>query len=697
MQKAISRSPRSSPRRGKAGVRGVSEAGVSLRTMASAVLLLLGMAADTPGGAPGRPPPTVGCYYFPGHFSAARWSPMKAFGRPKPLLGYYRDALPEVLEWQNEWAAESGVRFWIFDWYYDLHSGRVSGHNAALDKGFLNARNRDRLAFCVMWCNEGRGALPPYTDAQLVRMAGTLGKRYFAQPNYFRIGGRPVVFISRPYRFIDGPGKHFRDLQDRLAQAAGLEPGRRIFWVANAPERLAECAETGFDAVSAYNYAGANLPANQLRGTYRAMTDGYEAIWKRIAKTSPLPYIPPVSPGWDSRPWYGPKAMVRTGATPTGFDDMCRRVLPYVNPELNLVVVECWNEFGEGSYIEPTEHWRFGWLDVLRKIFAPGSPAPNHRVPDATARKRLDWPFVPNLPARELRTGPGNRLVDPGMESLSDWLTYDGNTARFVRDQPHDGESCVQVPGGSGVKPRWTAAVGPGESVTLSVFVRCAPGAVGSVHGALFDRNGHFLGKYFEVGKTQTSTWTRISRTFRNTRSDVRGINLEVTARGGPVFADSAAIQPVPGTTPRVRPLWHDTDASPSGWIGFEKEPAVREQDDTGRPCLLLRAGHGIKTRRLFHRTGDTPILLRFGIRCRQEATVEVWLSLFDRNGKFTGKYTGSMRYSWPTWREIRNEVALPEHAQAFRVEFLARGGDVMLRGVQVDSQVPAQRVRHTQ
>ena len=46
-----------------------------------------------------RPLPTevkVGCYYFPGHFHAARWSPMVAHGGPTPLLGRYRDGAPGV-------------------------------------------------------------------------------------------------------------------------------------------------------------------------------------------------------------------------------------------------------------------------------------------------------------------------------------------------------------------------------------------------------------------------------------------------------------------------------------------------------------------------------------------------------------------------------------------------------------------------
>ena len=32
----------------------------------------------------------------------------------------------------------------------------------------------------------------------------------------------------------------------------------------------------------------------------------------------------------------------------------------------------CWNEFGEGSYVEPTKRDGFAYLERIRKIFAGG-------------------------------------------------------------------------------------------------------------------------------------------------------------------------------------------------------------------------------------------------------------------------------------------------------------------------------------
>jgi hypothetical protein len=35
-----------------------------------------------------------------------------------------------------------------------------------------------------------------------------------------------------------------------------------------------------------------------------------------------------------------------------------------------ILMIEAWNEFGEGSYIEPTKKWGFGYLEAIKKAFA---------------------------------------------------------------------------------------------------------------------------------------------------------------------------------------------------------------------------------------------------------------------------------------------------------------------------------------
>jgi hypothetical protein len=40
-----------------------------------------------------------------------------------------------------------------------------------------------------------------------------------------------------------------------------------------------------------------------------------------------------------------------------------------------MILVEAWNEWGEGSYIEPHQQFGFGYLDAIREVFTDAPKA----------------------------------------------------------------------------------------------------------------------------------------------------------------------------------------------------------------------------------------------------------------------------------------------------------------------------------
>ena len=44
---------------------------------------------------------------------------LDAFPERTPLLGYYREGDPSVMDWQIKWVVEHGISFFAFDWYWD--------------------------------------------------------------------------------------------------------------------------------------------------------------------------------------------------------------------------------------------------------------------------------------------------------------------------------------------------------------------------------------------------------------------------------------------------------------------------------------------------------------------------------------------------------------------------------------------------
>jgi hypothetical protein len=249
---------------------------------------------------------------------------LDAFPERTPLLGYYREGDPSVMDWQIKWAVEHGISFFAFDWYWD-RGRRQLEH--ALHDGYFRARFRSYMKFCLLWANHN----PPgsSSEADLLAMTDYWIANYFRQPDYLTIDGKPVVIVFTPRDLrrdmgTDAVRTAFARMRER-ARAAGL-PGIYIMGAARETTRLEALVHEGYDAGTGYNYPRAGMPDDTARSApYSAMVDGYEQIWYSIAVQRLIDYAPVTEPGWDSRPWHGDKALIRTGRDPEKFEDMLRR------------------------------------------------------------------------------------------------------------------------------------------------------------------------------------------------------------------------------------------------------------------------------------------------------------------------------------------------------------------------------------
>ena len=108
--------------------------------------------------------------------------------------------------------------------------------------------------------------------------------------------------------------------------------------------------------------------------------------------------------------------------TPDNFRLMCQNSRKHIGPPLNLALFEAWNERGEGSFIEPDQEYRFGFLDAVRETFTD-APA-NHvdRQPNAAAIARFSV-----LSPEELATAKANESLPypdpPRLPRSVQWTT----------------------------------------------------------------------------------------------------------------------------------------------------------------------------------------------------------------------------------------------------------------------------------
>lgn len=350
---------------------------------------------------PVRGPFEVGAYYFPGWKTASQWHPIRSFPERRPVLGWYREGNPEVIDWQIKWAVEHGITFFAYDWYWS-QGARQLEH--ALHDGYFQARYRRFLKFCLLWANHN--APGTSSEADCLAVTRYWIANYFQRPEHLRVDGRPVVIIFSPDRLRDDLGaagvKAAFERMRALCREAGLGGLGLVACVGDAAQARQAGAE-GYDAVTAYNWPGLGVPAGELEAPYATLLPGYVGNWKHILETAGVPLWLPLCGGWDSRPWHGANNLVRSGRNPTLFHQhvLDARQFAETNrgPGLPSVwLVEAWNEFGEGSYIEPHQEFGFGYLDALRAAVVPNPPLHVDLTPSDVGRGPYD--VAPEPPAR---------------------------------------------------------------------------------------------------------------------------------------------------------------------------------------------------------------------------------------------------------------------------------------------------------
>jgi hypothetical protein len=352
--------------------------------------------------APGPPQPVeseglVGAYYFPGWSHADRWHCIKAMDDVlHPLLGYYREGDPAVADWHIKWALEHGVDFFAFDYY--SHQGSEMLEEAL--RAMLESESIDQFRFCLNWCNHQ----PPETqDAEELRRFGDVViDAYLTHPSYLRIDGRPVLMILSGYSFVrtlgvEGASEAFDELEARCREA-GL-PG--LYLVSceghiSGVEDIERGIEAGIDAFCLYNYPYAGSPVTGPGGEYLEL--GYEHLieqgrdlWAHWADHTSGRFWPTVMPGWDRRPWTKDQDLRRVGSTPELFEQSLTWAREAMNDD-QVVMIEAWNEWGEGSVLEPSIEWGFDYLEAVRRAFCETGDWPEGVAPAPEERPDVDLP-----------------------------------------------------------------------------------------------------------------------------------------------------------------------------------------------------------------------------------------------------------------------------------------------------------------
>ncbi len=343
-------------------------------------ILLLASASSVLLAADLTPNYNIGVFYYPGwkdntvgNSSPTPWERIKSYPEKEPYLGWYKEGDVSVAQQHIQWMSDYGIDYVVYDVMYNMKVGGPMLEHAI--QSYLQAPNHNLVKFSILWDNASSGT-PKSTD-EFVSMIGHYLSAYFTNEQYLKIDGKPVLFVmSQPE--LAAKAAVFGETQsslyakaNKMAIDAGL-PG--IYFVGGSTGDVNDFgSKNGYNGFSAYNYHNGATTAS-AHG-YLDFDLGYQRVWKWVASITQLPYIVPMTVGWDKRPWGGSKDTLHDNSisTPDEFEQhlLAAKKLMDSNKTktLSTGVICCWNEFGEGSYIEPTKAKTFDYLTKVRKVF----------------------------------------------------------------------------------------------------------------------------------------------------------------------------------------------------------------------------------------------------------------------------------------------------------------------------------------
>ncbi len=321
----------------------------------------------------------VCAFYFPGWESNVKWDCIRNTApNRKPLLGYYDESNPECVDWQIKWAVENGISCFLVDWYW------VQGRQQLTHwfEAYRKAKYRDMLKVAIMWANHN----PPGTHSaddwlQVVRHWITA---YFPLPGYYRIDGKPAIFLWDPkaLRADLGGSESVRqafEKSQKMARDAGLAGITLIALGYDFSQgHIRALKDEGYSGVTTYHEWGAQIDGQVSRKLFRyedVVRDSPGAWRQKNEAADGLMYYPLVDTGWDSRPWHGYRAMVVQERTPKLFNELLQQARSFCRQyNKTMVILGPVNEWGEGSYIEPCTEFGFEMIEAVRSTFATEPP-----------------------------------------------------------------------------------------------------------------------------------------------------------------------------------------------------------------------------------------------------------------------------------------------------------------------------------
>ena len=350
-----------------------------------------------------------------------------------PSIGPYDSTDPNLCEYHILLAKEAGIDGFMVNWYGFEHS---KGGRRQEDRGFEQLlKAAEKLDFKVCLNFDDKSAFPPYWDFKTRRESVAYAnkihleamKRYAASPAYLKIDKRPVLSnFSSAYPTTDcvcevsfTPAEHREMLKALKSHDPYFIHDHQWDWRRSVKE-------AGYADISDSIFSWVGTRDQQL-----AFLDESRQLLKkrRIRMITGI-----ANPGFDNSACWGwgggLSRMPRNGGKL--YSDGLEDCLAYGAGFIHLVT---WNDYTEGSTIEPTEEYGDKYLRLTAqysrrwnkdygRLLRFDLPAPIYR--DRTRRANLN----PDLASSARNLAQISRLIDQAVVKFTQ--TGDGETSALL-------------------------------------------------------------------------------------------------------------------------------------------------------------------------------------------------------------------------------------------------------------------------
>ncbi|MFA4979991.1 MAG: glycoside hydrolase family 99-like domain-containing protein [Sphingobacterium sp.] len=294
-------------------------------------------------------------------------------------LGYYDLRLPEIMHRQIELAKNYGISVFSF-YYYWFDGERIL--EKPLDM-FIKHKNMN-IQFCICWANENWTKRFSGTNTDvLMRMSEKEDSYkqfiddvipYLKDERYFAIDDRLVIVIYRP-SLVPNHMEVFKYWRKTVKEAVG----KQLYIIGSQEARIViDWTKYGFDAISQFQPGSISGEAkditvemNPVRTDFSGIVYDYEDIvqnGKFGLNSAKIKKYPAVMPAWDNTARRNHKGIIYHGSRPELYEKWLKKAINYAKDngilEEPIIFINAWNEWGEGTYLEPDRTYGYAYLEA---------------------------------------------------------------------------------------------------------------------------------------------------------------------------------------------------------------------------------------------------------------------------------------------------------------------------------------------